>query len=165
MSDDTKTTELVSLVDLINRLAEPPEPAPISMVPQTAGWAVVGLALVVTVIWLSLRWYRRWRDNAYRRAALSEIGACGDNPVKIADILRRTALVAFPRENVASLTGTDWLAFLDRTGGEGEFEKGVGKIILFAPYQSRPMEAAPGLQELAAKWIRRHDASAAGQQP
>ena len=162
MNDDDLTPDTVSLVDLIERLAEPQEPLAVSMTPQTAGWTVMAFTLVVLAASFSWRWYRRWRANAYRRSALADLSACGDDPVEIATILRCTALAAWPREDVASLTGTDWLEFLDRTGGDGEFGEGIGKIILSAPYQSQPEASAPDLHALASRWIRQHKVSKVG---
>lgn len=147
--------DAVNLVDLIDRLAEPPEPAPISMAPQTTGWTVLAVLLALALAWLAWRAVRRWRANAYRRVALAELEAAGDDPTAIADILRRTALVAWPRERVAGLSGKDWLRFLDATGGEGGFSDGPGAVLVSAPY-SPGASPAPGLGHVAARWVRRH---------
>ena len=40
-----------------------------------------------------------------------------ENVAAIAEILKRTALVAYPRTDVASLSGSAWLAWLAETGG------------------------------------------------
>jgi hypothetical protein len=143
-----------TLIDLLNELVEPPEPAPVAMTPQTWGWAVLAALLALAVAWLGWRAWRHWRANAYRRAALAELAAAGDDPATIAEILRRTALAAWPRERVASLTGHDWLAFLDATGGSG-FTDGLGAALAVAPYRDGRATVA-GLGEIAASWVRRH---------
>lgn len=154
--DDDADIGVVTLVDLIDRLAEPAEPAAIAMTPQTGGWIVLAVLLALALAWSIWRGIRTWRANAYRRAALAELGAVGNDPAAIAAILRRTALAAWPREQVAALTGRDWLGFLDRTGGGGGFSDGPGALLLAAPYQGAPLHAAPDLRDLAARWIRRH---------
>lgn len=152
----------ITLVDLINRLSEPPQPAAVSMFPQTVGWTVLAVVALTALTWLALRRYRSWRANAYRRVALAELEASGDDPVKIAGILRRVALVAWPREEVASLIGVDWLDFLDNTGGNGSFRHGPGKALLKAPYQPIPKHPGPGLQTLAKNWVEHHSPQAGG---
>jgi hypothetical protein len=142
-----------TLIDLLNELAEPPEPSPVAMVPQTWGWAVLAALLALALAWLAWRAWRRWRADAYRRAALAELAAAGDDPAVIAEILRRTALAAWPRERVAGLTGRDWLVFLDDTGGTG-FGDGPGAVLAEAPYRERA--PVPGLGEIAERWVRRH---------
>ncbi|MCB1402572.1 MAG: DUF4381 family protein, partial [Rhodobacteraceae bacterium] len=64
-----------TLIDLLDRLVEPPEPAPMPMTPQTWGWAVLAAALALALAWIAWRAWRRWRANAYRRAALAELAA------------------------------------------------------------------------------------------
>ncbi len=154
MNEDGATPDVTNLVDLIDRLAEPAEPAPVSMVPATAGWTVLAVLLGLAVLWLVWWGARRWRANAYRRAALAELATAGDDPGTVAAILRRTALAAWPRTRVASLHGDEWLRFLDTTArGEG-FVDGPGAVLARAPY--RTAGPAPGLGALAARWVRRH---------
>lgn len=153
MNGDGATPEVTNLVDLIDRLAEPGEPAPVSMAPATAGWTVLALMLALAILWLLWRGVRQWRANAYRRAALAELASAGDDPAAVAAILRRTALAAWPRTRVASLRGGEWLRFLDSTGGDG-FTDGPGAVLARAPY--RTAGPTPGLGALAARWVRRH---------
>ncbi len=161
MSGEAKPEEAVNLIDLLDRLAEPPTPPPVSLAPQTAGWIVLAVLLVLAIAWFAWRALRRWRANAYRRAALGELAAAGDDPAAIAAILRRTALAAWPREQVAALTGQDWLRFLDRTGGGG-FAEGPGSLLLTAPYRAHQVPSDPGLKDLAVRWVRRHRVSGKG---
>ena len=144
-----------NLIELINRLAEPAAPPPVPMMPQTAGWAVLGVLALIALALLAVLALRRWRANAYRRAALAALADAGDDPAAIADIVRRTALAAYGRTEVASLYGAAWLAFLDRTGGGDGFTEGPGAVLAVSPYRVDP-ERVPGLGELAARWVRRH---------
>jgi hypothetical protein len=152
----------VTLIDLIDRLAEPAEPAPVSMMPQTVGWAVLGALAALVLTWLVVRAVRHWRADAYRRAALKALDGAGDDPAAVSEILRRAALVAYGRPRVASLHGAEWLAFLDRTGGG--FASGPGTALAVAPWRSDPAPVK-GLGDVAARWVRRHRRPAEGAAP
>ncbi|MEL0438006.1 DUF4381 domain-containing protein [Phycobacter sp. K97] len=144
-----------NLVDLIARLTPPQEPQPISMMPQTVGWAVIAGLFVVGGAYALWRWRTAYLENAYRRAALSALKEAGQDPTAIAEVLRRAALAAFPRRDIASLSGEDWLAFLDQTGGCTDFRHGPGRALAFAPYQS-PGQQPEALPRIAAQWVRNH---------
>lgn len=144
----------LSLVELIELLEEVPSPPPIPLTPQTSGWIVVGVALAV-VVFLAVRWlWMHWRANAYRRAALRALDKVEDDPVAIASILRRAALVAYPRSEIAPLSGDGWLAFLDSTYPGSGFENGPGRAVASAPY--RPHTKSPELHRIAKDWLRKH---------
>ena len=159
MNGDDAPPQITNLVDLIDRLADPAEPAAVAMTPQTPGWTVLGVLFALLLAGLAWRAVRRWRANAYRRAALAELQRAGDDPAAIAEVLRRAALAAWPRERVAGLSGGDWLAFLDATGGGG-FSDASGQVLAQAPY-GRSAGPLPGLRDLAARWVRRHRTEAA----
>jgi Domain of unknown function (DUF4381) len=133
MNGEDDAPRPVDLVTLIEELQQPPEPIPVSMMPQTWGWAGLAALLTALLLWLLWRGWRRWRANAYRRAALAELELAGDDPARIAGVLRRTALAAWPRVEVASLTGEDWPAFLSRTGPRPLSRK-AAETLVAAPY-------------------------------
>ena len=115
-------TQPDTLIDLLNRLEPVHVPEPVSYAPSGPGWIVVAALVALGGIVLLERIWRRWRANAYRREAaraLDDLHAGAASPAErlaaAATILRRTALTAFPRGETASLTGTTWLAFLNRT--------------------------------------------------
>ena len=104
-------------------------PVPVSYWPPAPGWWILALAMLAVAVILIVRLVARYRRNAYRRAALRELDAIGPavdgaSAMHISAVLKRTALVAFPREQVAGLTGPAWLAFLDRTGHTEAFGRG-----------------------------------------
>lgn len=149
-----------SLIDLLDKLVDPVEPPPVSMMPQTWGWAVIAILILVAFVLAGLRSVRRYRANAYRRAALHALQTGRNDPQAIAAILRRAALAAYPRRDVAGLAGKDWLRFLDsRIGGEA-FQAGAGQAVATAPYVSTAPDAA--LPALAERWIKYHRPEAAG---
>jgi hypothetical protein len=151
-------------------------PDPVAMTPQTAGWAILAGLVVALVIWFAWRAYGRWRAAAYRREALGRIDAI-EAAMSVPDrrrlalaalppLLKRTALAAYPRAQVASLTGETWLAFLDGTIGATEFSRGPGRLLLdlaFAPPGGvvRSEAEARELLSLMRRWVRRHRAGAA----
>ena len=144
----------LGLADLLDLLEPVPAPTPILMTPQTPGWIVVGLVLLVVVIWGIRRFLQHRQANAYRRAALSELPMAGNDPVRIATVLRRTALAGFPRQQIAGLYGTDWLDFLDQSFGGSGFSNGPGQVLATAPYRDTPLN--PELAALAQNWIKHH---------
>jgi len=151
MSEDLSRLTLVDLLDLLEPVPEPPQ---VSLWPQTAGWIWLGLAVACVAAWLGRRWLATRRANAYRRAALKAIAAAGDDPVALAEIVRRAALAGYPRAEVAGLYGEDWLAFLDEAYGGTGFREGPGRLLAVAPYTSA--RRAPDLASLVAEWVRHH---------
>lgn len=149
-----KAADIENLVDMLNRLVDPVEPAPIPLTPQTAGWWV--LAVILAVIFTAGWWFarRRWKRGAYRRAALSELNMAGDDPAAIAGILRRVSLVAYPRRAVASLTGEEWLTFLQKNGRFPD----SGQELLKAPYSGAAANTND-LRQAVRVWIQTHRAA------
>ena len=81
----------------------------------------VALGLVIGLLMLAgWRIYSHRRRNAYRKAGLLLL----DSAVTAHDVsvaVKRVALAAFPREQVASLYGSEGLDFLDQTGPRCDF--------------------------------------------
>lgn len=156
MKDDWTGLNLAELIDLLEPV---PEPTPVSMMPQTAGWLWLGVILLVMLgicFWKLLLWRRK---TAYRREALAELATCPNNPQRLAELLRRTALSAYTRQDVAALHGSEWLAFLDRAYGGTGFSNGPGKAVAEAPYKKAG--DSNDLKPLIRTWIKTHKGAAA----
>jgi len=153
MSDQaTATVDNDSLVGLINQLAEVPDPVPVSMVPQTAGWLVVAGIVMAVAAWRGWRMWQLYRANAYRRAALKALAQAGDDPVAVSAILKRAAMVSYGRRRVAGLSGQAWVSFLSQTGA-GEFGE---TALARAAYQRAPAVADAQLLAAAQAWVTSH---------
>src|SRR5262245_2014371 len=155
----------------LDNLRDIVEPASIPWWPPAPG---VWLPLALVVVWMVaglVLWWVHWRHQAYRRAGLRElreIAARLPNAperaaalVDLAALLKRVALVAYAREQVAALSGNAWLTFLDRTGGTVRFTQEPGAVL--ATVSSRPglataLDAAQvtALVAAAQDWIRQH---------
>ncbi len=64
--------------------------------PQTVGWIWLGRLVWRALFLAGLAGCVHRRANAYRRAGLAALTAAGDDPARIAQIIRRTALAGFP---------------------------------------------------------------------
>lgn len=71
----------------------------------------------------------------------------------LSELIRRLSISVFKRSESASLTGDDWLLFLDNTNGSDAFSNGVGRALIEAPYQSTPDYDEYALLQLIAQWI------------
>ncbi len=141
-----------TLVGMIDALVEPGAPEPVSLVPQTWGWAALALVLLAGAVWVIHRSAMRRRANAYRKAALAGLEAA-QTAAEVSTILRRTALAAYPRAQVAGLIGADWVAFLARTG--------TGDVapleLTSALYADPDHPASPALRQAAIRWVQTHE--------
>jgi hypothetical protein len=149
----------LDLVQLYDQLVLLDPPQPISMAPETVGWLWLAGFAALAIGYAVWRWRKSYLAKAYRRAALAALGQAKDDPVEIASLLRRTALVAFPRSDVASLHGAQWLAFLDNAAPNVAFRGSqAGDLLTAAPYQ-RPQPAGSAqvdLVRMARLWIETH---------
>ena len=138
-------------------------PDPVSLWPPAWGWWIVlGLVALGVVVFWSIRAYRR-RTHA-RRMAMRELGMVkkhygqhqDDQWVvrRLSEIVRRSALAAFPRTDVAGLVGPAWLRFLDEVGRTDQFTQGVGSLLSAGPYQQQASRVPADLIPLVEKWIQ-----------
>lgn len=139
-------------------------PAPVSLLPVTAGWWILSawlLAVLIIVVWSGLIYRRR---NRYRREALAALtvidNESGLDPFEMAQrislLLKRTALAAYPRSQVASLSGSEWAEFLIASANEDRQIVEAAEMLAGAAY--RPDTDGRVLSEPARRWIRNHRA-------
>lgn len=135
--------------------------------PPAPGWWVVAVLVLVLLVWMTriaLRRYRQRRQRQHILAMLDTLTLPSDEAVlpemitKISTLLRRLALMRYPRQQVAALTGAEWLRFLDHTGGEGCFSQGPGQILASGPYQpALPADTdMAALNALVREWVKKN---------
>lgn len=146
-------------------------PDPVSWIPHTWGWALLGAILLGGLLTGLVLQVRRYRADAYRREALKMLA---DAELRLRDpqtreqaihevaaILKRTALAAWPREKVANLCGEAWVDFLDEHGGD-DTGHALERLLNDFEYHDAatlgglPPSAADEIARAAGKWIERH---------
>jgi hypothetical protein len=114
------------------------------MWPPAPGWWLVLVLLLVAGAFIPARGYRYRKIRRQRQHILdalknlqTDLLQQGDNKAlaNINRLLRRLALMFYQREQVASLTGKNWLAFLDKSGETEDFTQGAGQLLADAPYR------------------------------
>ena len=144
-------------------------PAPIApWWPLAPGWYLLAVVVVLAVGWGLWRARQRRRARRYRAEALTELRALrrdSPNPSKavaaILVLLKRTALGAYPRIDVAGLHGSAWWRFLDLSGGKVRFANGLGDFAEKLAYAQQADEKTSRrdlkrLYRAAEQWIKRH---------
>lgn len=152
----------------LDRLADIVSPPPAPWWPPAPGWYVVAGIAAAALLAIAVNEFLRWRRNAYRRAALRELetlvaAAKTDSArwTELPPLLKRVALAAYPRHDVAGLSGEPWLAFLDETAGSHTFTAAPGQTLLSLAYDPQsvrrhtPEDLAKTADAVRA-WIREH---------
>ena len=141
-------------------------PGPVDWWPPAPGWYVLGAIALITLVVLAVRLWRRWQGNCYRRQAMTELAlirsqASPERLQQLPVLLKRAALSAWPREEVASLTGLAWHRFLDESAGMDHFCSGAGDTLDQLAYAGSG-EASPADPELhqvleaTEFWLKNH---------
>lgn len=152
---------LPQLLDLMHDLV-PPEP--IAWTPQTIGWLVAGVWLLVVLGLLVWHRVQVWRRNRYRREALAELRAISSQPdlspqamaSEIATLIKRTALAAYERDEVAELYGEEWAEFLRQSSANDRLVDASAQALGNAAYSRNAN--GPDLVKPAQRWIKVHRA-------
>ena len=142
-------------------------PEPISAWPPAPGWWVIAIAALVLMIIAGKALIKRQQRIAFQRQALTELKRLEQQHQQPAEylqalnrLLKRTALICYSNQQVASLTGKEWLAFLDHTGNTQQFSQGEGQWLMDGPYAA-PSGTVPtrdqiqSLTELAQQWLKK----------
>ena len=122
--------------------------------PLAPGWWLILSIMAVVLLVTACRWARAYYQNAYRRYALrllpeaQDVGAIGS-------ILKRVALAAYPRTEVAGLAGDDWVNWLAAHCGS-PISPEVVVTLREAAYSRDQNNAADNLREFAHLWITTH---------
>lgn len=158
------TYEGLSLSQLLDLMHDLVRPEPIAWTPQTIGWVVVGVWLLVVLIIVIWHRIQVWRHNRYRREAITELRALEAQQElapqalasAIATLVKRTALAAYEREQVADLYGTEWAEFLRQSSANDRIVDKSAEALSNAAY-TRDANGAE-LVKPARRWIRVHRA-------
>jgi len=146
-----------SLDHLVDILSLPP----VSWWPLAPGWYVVTAAVLVLLGVLVIKVWLHRRRNHYRVLALSEIKHAGKGATAvahIAQVLKRTALAVAPRQNVAALSGEQWLQWLNQNGNGVSFSEKSRQILSENIYGAGQADDADieALARTAQAWINKH---------
>ncbi|MCX2978406.1 DUF4381 domain-containing protein [Candidatus Marimicrobium litorale] len=146
---------------ILGDFVEVVSPVSVSWLPQTAGWACLGALLGGLFLFRGAKRLRRWHHNRYRREAIDRLVHTTDQSFSIValnKLLKLTALSAFPREQVARLSGEEWVSFLNRQCESSPFSPALGKIIADGAYRQSQLTHSTREELVAAalSWIRDH---------
>ncbi len=150
----TQTIDLSGLRD-IHTVPKPP------FFPPAIGWWIV-LCIILGVFILGAIWYRFFYQSSkqyalrlLKRIAHSDAATIATGK-EIGKLLKRVALVCFPRADVAGLSGDAWAAFLYENGGH-TLSREQTKFIADSAYM--PIEKTVAIDEkklytATGQWIR-----------
>jgi cbb3-type cytochrome oxidase subunit 3 len=135
--------EILSLADLQDIVV----PAAPGWWPPAAGLWVLLIIFVLTIIAIGYRVYQNRRRNRYRQAGLLLL-ADAATEYEVSVVLKRVALAAYPREQVASLYGAEWVSFLQQSCPQSTFSDSFAS--------ERGSTVNQDLRDSAAAWIKHH---------
>jgi len=147
-----------SLARLVDIVVPPAVPA----WPPAPGWWVVIAVVAASVLAWSIRVRARYRANAYRRAALAELKNVAPDdaaPMRVATLLKRTAIAGLGRAAVASLSGDEWVVWLNGRVRRPVFSDQPAELLAERIYRRGGAADRVVTAELigaARVWIRRH---------
>ena len=138
-------------------------PGPISWWPPAPGWWILFTLLIAGTMCLVLYTRYQQKRNRIRRVSLKEIDAIQEafhghkNNTRLVRelsvLLRRVCISRYPRVDVASLTGAEWISFLDSSCEGKVFSEGAGIALMTKPYRKNPDLDANALLSCCRSWI------------
>lgn len=138
-------------------------PAPIGWWPLAPGWyGLAGLILLMILTGLFF-FHRHYLNGRAKRHALRLLESYRQQyphsansqltSARVSELLKRVALVYFPRQKVAGLQGDSWLSFLNNTATGLDFKQ-IQTELLQLPYQPASSDINLNLLfTLAKSWI------------
>ena len=117
-------------------------PEPIGWWPLAPGWwsLLVMLALLIGILVYVIKRRRRITPIKLALAELAELEADGNMTAvqkvqALSILMKRVALSVRSREEVAGLSGQDWLNLLDQLFDSDQYTQGAGRYLAESPYR------------------------------
>lgn len=110
-------------------------PNGVSIFPIASGWyilVILSLIIICTLLWWKLikNKYKKQKLQAYAILAKIEKDQTEEMLSQVSILIKRVAIMKFPKEKVHTLFGEKWLEFLDKTGKTQDFTTGAGRYLL-----------------------------------
>jgi hypothetical protein len=133
------------------------ELAAISWWPPAIGWWIVAGLLLIGVIAALIYIYPRWRLRSYRQFFLKQLQHIQQTKddtqtQRLNFLMKKLALLAFPRTQVAGLTGKAWANFLREQGPKNRTLTTLQQVLGEQQFQSAAIDA-PELWKDAQAWV------------
>ena len=138
-------------------------PDAVSWWPLAPGWWLLGI-LILLILFIFPKIIKRIKSKPINRTALLEFKKIEyafqqhqDNTRLAQDIsvlLRRICISYKSREDVASLTGYEWLSQLNKMTNNNAFSEQIGEILFNAPYQKQSQFNSNELINSCKNWIK-----------
>lgn len=158
---------MANTADPLTQLKDIHLPDPVGWWPLANGWYVLIVLSVVFVLSVVYFFYRRNRQALAKNKALkllrSYLELYEQNndaqwaSARISELLKRVALVYFPREQVAGIYGKAWIDFLNNTSKGLDFYQ-VEMMLLDLPFKSAESPDLKPLFILTQSWIKQRGA-------
>jgi hypothetical protein len=120
-------------------------PEAIGWWPPAIGWWLLAVFIPLFMVFLYWFYKRLTRKNAIKTAK-KNLASIKENPAldndkklrELSMLIRRVAISVTSRTEAASLTGRQWLEFLDKSVKGAPFSEGCGRLLAEAPYRNNP---------------------------
>lgn len=139
------------------------EPVRVSYWPLQPGWYL--LIAIVLILLLLMVWkrYKRWLKDAYKREAIKSIQTLSNDNnffFQLNQIIKAVAINSYGREKVASLAGKEWTTFLQKSEETVVFSSNILKSLESQQYQKRENQTENSVIDMykleSIKWIKKH---------
>ncbi len=155
--------------ELLEQLADIHLPMAVSYWPPAPGWWLLTLLLLVAGFLLTRRYLRHITQQRICQHALAELDRCYREFAGSQDadpdeytlryvnafnsVIRRVALVHFPRSNVAGLGGSDWVDFIREKGDSSQLNEGLAAALSYGRFQAKVEVDVNAMNSLGQAWI------------
>lgn len=153
-------------------------PDPVSWWPLAPGWWLLLLILLLAVaaVWWRLRaGAPRRRIKRLRTIAAIELERLqagyerskdpGRTMQELSILLRRVAMTLAPRNQVAGLSGDNWISWLAATDVQNEFDSESLRLLANGPYQRTQDHDMDAVIRTCRRWLESFKPEAAGHDP
>ena len=135
-------------------------PPPPGWWPPAPGWWIIAALVLIAAIYISIKVYIAAKKRLVHDAILGELERCvvdsRDDSSRLAAslslFLRRLTLRSTPA--AAAYSGERWISYLDRQVGTDDFSRGVGRVLLDAPFRPQQTYDAAALTALVRRYTR-----------